>query len=123
MSQKTDRLGADGEDAAAAHLERCGFRILSRRARTRFGEIDILAEDGVTLVVVEVRTRSSSAFGDPAESIDRRKADRLRRTALGLMADRPDLRNRPLRVDLVEVLWPSGARPEIRHLTDVVSLE
>lgn len=123
MSQRTDRLGADGEEAAANYLQRAGFRILLRRARTRFGEIDILAEDGPALVVVEVRTRASAAFGDPAESVDRRKTARLRRSALGLVVDRPEFGERPLRVDLIEVIWPEGAEPQVHHLRDVVGLD
>ena len=51
------RLGAAGEQLAAEHLERLGFRILARNHRTRWGELDLVAYDGTTLVFCEVKTR------------------------------------------------------------------
>ena len=69
MSDGRRRLGAFGERLAAAHLEAKGYRIRARNYRCREGEIDIVAQDGDTLVFVEVRTRRGDALGGPAESV------------------------------------------------------
>jgi putative endonuclease len=69
--------GRDAEAIAAKHLQRHGLRIVERNWRCRFGEIDLIARDGACLVFVEVRARSSAQYGGAAESIDRRKRNRL----------------------------------------------
>lgn len=68
-SKHRQQLGKLGEDAASAYLQRQGFRILTRNFRTRSGELDIVALDGVVLVFVEVKTRIGSAFGLPEEAV------------------------------------------------------
>ncbi|HEU4402869.1 MAG TPA: YraN family protein [Candidatus Polarisedimenticolia bacterium] len=96
-------LGRRGEAAAARHLEALGLRILARGVRTRAGEIDLVAEEGGTLVFVEVKTRSSLAWGRPSEAVDRRKRERLTRAAavflIGLDGPEP-----PCRFDVAEVV-------------------
>ena len=74
--QQRDR-GAGAERAAETFLLRRGLRIVARNYRTPRGEIDIIADDGGTLVFVEVRMRSGGAFGGAEESIDRRKRQRI----------------------------------------------
>ncbi|MFF5259263.1 YraN family protein [Actinomadura viridis] len=74
-------LGSRGEDAAAAYLVRLGWTVLDRNWRCRDGELDIVAHDGLRHVVCEVKTRSSTDYGDPLEAITPRKAARLRRLA------------------------------------------
>jgi len=73
-------LGRRGEEAAARHLARQGLRILARNFRSRTGEIDIVAADGRTLVLVEVKSVLSGGR-DPLGKIDRAKARRIRRAA------------------------------------------
>ncbi len=75
------RLGRDGEDAAAAYLTSLGFRILRRNVRGPAGEIDIVARDGTTLVFVEVKARRSHGFGPALGAVDLRKRKRLRAAA------------------------------------------
>ena len=75
------RIGARGEDEAAAFLEKQGLHILERNFRTREGEIDIVAQDGDILVFVEVKYRSSARYGDALEAVDRRKMYQIRKTA------------------------------------------
>ena len=77
-----DAVGRHGEQLAVAHLEAAGLEILTRNWRCRDGELDIVARDGAALVFVEVKTRSSLAFGLPAEAVDRIKAARIRQLAL-----------------------------------------
>lgn len=74
--------GKDAETRAAKFLESRGLQIVERNYRGRYGEIDLIAKDGATLVFVEVRSRSSNAFGGAVASITSAKRDKLTRTAL-----------------------------------------
>lgn len=74
-------LGARGETLAEQHLRRLGYRILERNYRCRYGEIDLVAEQGGSLVFIEVKTRSSESFGHPAEAVDAHKRGQLTRAA------------------------------------------
>ncbi|WP_406211211.1 YraN family protein [Kitasatospora sp. NBC_01560] len=84
-------LGRYGERVAARRLTESGLRILDRNWRCVEGELDIVALDGDTLAVCEVKTRSERGFQQPSEAIDRAKAARLQRLAERWMAERwPD---------------------------------
>jgi putative endonuclease len=88
-----DAVGRHGEELAARHLEAAGLQILARNWRCREGELDIVARDGSVLVFAEVKTRSSLAFGLPAEAVNRAKSARIRQLALRWMMaqrDEPD---------------------------------
>ncbi len=78
--------GRDAEARAARYLENRGLAIVTRNYRCRYGEIDLIARDGATLVFIEVRARRSNAFGGAAASITVAKRDKLRRTALHYLA-------------------------------------
>jgi putative endonuclease len=78
--------GPRGEALAAAYLTQHGLAIVERNFRTRFGEIDLIARDGATLVFVEVRMRSSPHFGGAGESITAAKRARLVAAARGYLA-------------------------------------
>lgn len=112
-------LGRAGEEAAAAHLEGKGYRILRRNFRTRAGEIDLLARDGGTLVFVEVKARSGERFGAPEEAVGRERLERIARAGqLYLRGIRgPDL---PYRIDVVAVwLTEAGEARHVEHLVNV----
>lgn len=117
-----DALGRYGEQIAVDRLIDSGLDILDRNWRCPAGEIDIVALDGAALVFVEVKTRSSLAFGDPAEAVSRVKAARLRRLALHWLADHPDRHSEVLRFDVVSVLRGGAAGtgatvgPIVRHI-------
>ncbi|NQX14452.1 YraN family protein [Rathayibacter sp. VKM Ac-2857] len=113
-----DELGRRGEDIAAAHLRERGFEILDRNWRVREGELDIVAREGSALVVVEVKTRSSTRFGLPIEAITRVKAQRLRRLAYA-WARAHDERSRHLRIDAVGIVAPDGVASQVRHVRAV----
>jgi putative endonuclease len=115
------RLGLEGEDAAARLLENAGLRILERRFRCRFGEIDIIARDRNVLVFVEVRTRRGIGFGSPAESITPRKRQRMA-TVAQFFLSRRRLTDLPCRFDVVEVLRRPGAGLDLRHIVDAFRL-
>ena len=81
-----DDAGRRAETLAAEHLIANGLTIIDRNFRTRFGEIDLIARDGATLVFVEVRMRSSVAYGGGIESISSAKRARLIAAAKGYLA-------------------------------------
>jgi len=108
-------LGQFGEDVAVRHLQAAGLEILDRNWRCAEGEIDIVAAEGGTLVVCEVKTRTGTAFGDPAEAVVGVKAARLRRLALRYLAER-GIGWRDLRFDVVTVVRRSQGDPVVRHL-------
>ena len=108
-------MGRFGEELAARHLEAAGLEILDRNWRCGEGEIDIVAADGPTLVVCEVKTRSGTAFGDPAEAVVGTKAARLRRLALRWLAAQ-GVGWRDLRFDVVTVVRRRDGDPVVRHL-------
>ncbi|PZS36559.1 MAG: YraN family protein, partial [Pseudonocardiales bacterium] len=70
-------LGRSGERVAAEHLQRLGFDVLERNYRTRWGELDLVAYDGRTLVFCEVKARTSDAFGAPFEAVTGIKRARI----------------------------------------------
>lgn len=112
------RLGARGEQLAAEHLQRLGYRILARNHRTRWGELDLIARHGGVLAFVEVKTRrASGAAGTPFEAVDRRKQAQVRRIAAGWLAtvsDRPHADQ--LRFDVIGVTVDAGGRLlELEH--------
>jgi putative endonuclease len=78
--------GEAAEQLAAAFLQRQGLKITHRNYRCRFGEIDLVAQDGKTLVFIEVRSRRSENFGGAAASITQNKRDKLLRTARHFLA-------------------------------------
>ncbi|GAB2498202.1 YraN family protein [Nocardiopsis aegyptia] len=100
-------LGRRGEDMAVAFLERVGLRVVDRNWQIPAGEIDIVARDGRTLVVAEVKTRTSVRYGHPVEAVTPTRRRRLRRLGRA-WADRHRVPARPLRVDGVGVLILDG---------------
>lgn len=102
MTVQRQSLGKTGEDIAVGELERRGYAILARRYRTRYGEIDIVAQHGETTVFVEVKARATGEFGTAAEAVTRWKQRRLARMAADYAA-RNDLLGRPCRFDVVAI--------------------
>ena len=106
-----------GEHAAASHLQGRGYRVLERNYRTRFGEIDLVALDGTTLVFCEVKTlvaRSTAGRGPthPLEGVPPAKRTQVRRIAREWLAERRENsaspRYRDIRFDAVGVLVSAG---------------
>jgi putative endonuclease len=99
-------LGRAAEAAAARHLERLGYRLIATNFRARGGELDLVALDGDSLAIIEVRYRATDRYGGAAASITHGKRSRLIRAARVLLATRPELANLPARFDVVEVSGP-----------------
>lgn len=108
-------LGKRGEDLAARYLQRLGYRIIARRERVLRGDLDIIALDDRTVVFVEVRTRSDTLHGHPAETIDGRKQRRIA-TLANAYIRRHRLEDCRVRIDVVTVTLagPDG-QPEVEH--------
>jgi putative endonuclease len=106
------RLGIVGEELAAAALTARGYAILERRYTTERGEIDIVAEDGDTLVFVEVRARATAEFGRAADTVTAAKQRQVTRMASEYLS-RHQIANRPCRFDVVAVDQALSTTPEI----------
>ena len=113
-----DVLGRHGEDVAAGYLEACGMRIVERNWRCPEGEIDIVAFDGDALVIAEVKTRKSLAYGHPFEAVGVEKLARLHRLASAWCRVR-GLHMPPCRVDVIAVLDDGIGEPAVEHLRGV----
>lgn len=122
MTFRRMRTGKQGEDLAAAHLAENGYRILERNYRSVFGEIDIVAEEGDTLVFVEVKSRRSEAYGDPQLAVGSKKQRKISRVAMSYLSEK-GWNRRPARFDIVAVkLRPSGNLIElIRNAFELAS--
>ncbi|GAA3959355.1 YraN family protein [Gordonia caeni] len=84
------KVGRIGEDLAAEFLTSLGWQILDRNWRTRYGELDLIAADGPSLVIVEVKTRASHTYTDPVAAVTPQKLRRMRLLARQWLAARPD---------------------------------
>lgn len=111
--------GAWGEAVAAEYLRKKHYKIVASGFHSRFGEIDLIAQNRKFLVFVEVKQRKSAKFAKAREFVDCRKQDRLRMTASVYLSENPT--NLQPRFDVIEVYAPEGTatvHPEIYHLED-----
>lgn len=107
--------GTAGEDLAVRHLEQRGLRVRDRNWRCSIGEIDIVAQSGPTLVIVEVKSAGRESEYKPEDRVNHSKRTKLRRlAAVYLKARRLDL---PVRYDVIAVVWDNG-EPRITHYED-----
>lgn len=112
MGSDRKRIGSEGEERAARHLEKQGYRILERNYRAPYGEIDLIALDRGELVFVEVKTRTSDAFGAPQLAVNHRKQERMVKAALGYLAFK-NLHQMPCRFDVVAISAAGGKEIEV----------
>ena len=115
FGQSRDEVGRRGEDEAAKYLRSLGYRIVGRRERVLRGDIDIVALDGRTVVFVEVRSRTSTTHGHPAETVGPVKQRRIAELATAYIR-RHRLEDCSVRLDVVAVTFPLGrGRPAVEH--------
>ena len=117
------RIGRWGEATAAEYLSTRGYAILGRNARTRYGEIDLLARapEGM-LVFVEVKTRTSRSFGYPEEAVDARKLGHLVSSAEAYLQEHPELESQGWRIDVIAIEGRPGEVPDrvgIEHFENI----
>ena len=116
MLTARQQSGRRAEELAAEFLRAAGCEILHCNYRRRLGELDIVARAEGVLVIAEVRTRTSNAYGGAAASVDRRKQQRITRAASQLLQQRADLAALPVRFDVLIVSDPFGPAPSIEWL-------
>lgn len=93
--------GADAESRAEAHLKQKGLKPISRNWRCKLGELDLVMADGNTLVVVEVRARSTAGHGGALQSVTSSKRGKLMRTTLAFVQAHADWQDAAIRFDVV----------------------
>jgi putative endonuclease len=116
--QQRSALGRYGEDIATRHLVDSGMVVLARNWRCPRGEIDVVARDGRTLVVCEVKTRRGLDYGTPLEAVTARKMVRLRQLATEWL-DEAGLDPPEVRIDVVSVLVRTQGAAVVEHLRGV----
>ena len=111
-----DPLGDRGENVAAKYLRTLGYRILMRNFESKFGEVDIIARDGKTLVFVEVKTRKDSD-PEPEAQVNEHKQRQITKVASYYLTRYPNIQP-TVRFDVIAVVWPRNQDPIIRHIID-----
>ncbi len=120
MTNRAQRLGQSGERLAADFLEKQGYSIVDRNVRRREGEIDIVAVDGDTLVLAEVKVRRPTGTGKATESLSEAKKRRMSELAIAYGADHPELPVN-LRIDLIAIdLKVDGSVGSVQHVKSAV---
>lgn len=109
-------IGKEGEIFAIGYLKNKGYRILQSNYQTPIGEIDIVAQDGDTVVFVEVKTRRSLSYGYPFEAVTRQKRERMKRLALYYMKVNKILGEKG-RFDVIGLYLRDGSY-QVRHIVD-----
>jgi putative endonuclease len=116
-------LGARGESLAVEKLKTEGYHIRDRNWRILEGELDIVAEDGDTIVFVEVKARTSRRFGLPEEALTKKKRQRLIKAALTYL-DTHQIFEANWRFDFIAIEWSSrGDLRRIEHFVDVIQAD
>lgn len=111
----TAARGSRFESLAGRYLRKKGYRLVEQNFRLGHKEIDIIAHDGETVVFVEVKGRTSTEFGLPAESVSRRKMRHIVKAAEAYLSRRK-LWNRPCRFDVVCVTLVGNREVEFDHI-------
>lgn len=96
-------IGDQAEQLACQYLHERGLKTLVRNFHCSRGELDVIMEDGETIVFVEVRYRRNSHFGDGAESVTKTKQGKLISSALYYLQQHPEFNDRPSRFDVVAI--------------------
>jgi len=110
-------LGNAAEQAAVELLERSGYRVLARNFRCAWGEVDVVAEREDLLCFVEVRMRSTAAWGDPAHTVSWAKQRKVAKAALHYLFEHGGLQERMVRFDVVSVVG-RGEKALVEHIPD-----
>lgn len=113
------RLGDKGEEIAADFLLDKGYQILERNYFSRYGEIDLVAQDFDAVVFVEVKTRRTQSFGSPEASVTPAKLERIQKAGLIWLRDHPDSPEN-WRVEVISIMLDARYHvQEIRHFVDI----
>jgi putative endonuclease len=121
-SSDPKEFGKSGEELAAKHLTKLGYKVLEKNYRTKAGEIDIIAQDGPTIVFVEVKSRRDKSYGPPEIKVDYHKRRQITRAAL-LYLLRKKKGNSPCRFDVVGISAPQGEAVEVTVIKDAFEMD
>ncbi len=111
----TTRFGQKGEDLALDYLQKKGYHFITRNFRRTHGEIDLIMEDGNTLVFVEVKSRTNRRYGEPKEAVTPFKQQHIKYTAKSfLYAHR--ITDKSIRFDVVEVMKREDGNVLFHHI-------
>lgn len=122
MTDKTTReIGSDGEELAASYLETKGYTIIDRNYYFERAEVDIVALDEASCIVfVEVKKRSTTAFGKPEEFINAQKVENLYKAAEAWIYERK-MDGYPARFDVIAIVQQQNQAPDITHFENAFS--
>jgi putative endonuclease len=120
MANRLQLLGKSGEALAIRHLKKEGYRILAHNYRNRLGEIDIIAQDGDTIVFVEVKSRRTGSFGHPKLAVNPAKQRQISKVALSYLKQYRQL-DTSARFDVVSIL-SAGNAPNIEIIKNAFDL-
>jgi putative endonuclease len=120
VSKSNIQLGKAGEVAAAGFLEKNGYKVLHKNYKSKLGEIDIVALDKETVCFIEVKTRTSNAFGFPYEAVSRFKQRQIAKAALVYLKTKC-LLHKKARFDVVSILY-AGNTPNIKLVKNAFEL-
>lgn len=111
MKTENKKIGGFGENLAVSFLKGLGYKIIGQNVRTRIGEIDILAREGESVVIVEVKTKTTDCFGEGFEMVNHFKKRKLLQLANQLRMQYPQ---DVVRVDIISINLTTKP-PEIKH--------
>lgn len=111
IKQAAPTMGKKGEQYAQAYLETQGFRLITKNYHSRFGEIDLIMDDGWTLIFVEVRVRNHQGYGSALESVTPKKQEKIWQTAEVYLQEYPT--KRPVRLDVIGIEGLNTASPTL----------
>jgi putative endonuclease len=115
MSEKSTReKGRAGEEIAAVYLESKGYTLLEQNYFFEHAEVDIVAHDGQYIVFVEVKMRKNTIFGEPAESVTRKKQKLVMKAARAWLYERK-MTGSLVRFDVIAIVKQPGRAPDIQH--------
>lgn len=107
------QIGTQAENLACEWLESKGYRLHCQQFVSRWGEVDLVMQDGETLVFIEVKMRRSARYGSPLEAVTVRKQQRLTRSAQAYLLRYPHAG--PLRFDVLGLVFKAGL-PQWSHV-------
>lgn len=112
-------IGNKGENIAARYLQDKGYQILDQNFITRYGELDIVAIESETIVFVEVKTRTSTAFGLPETSVTQEKIERIQNAGLLWLQAHPEMPD-DWRIDVISIFFdPQNHVSDLQHFINI----
>lgn len=114
-------LGLEGERLAERYLRKRGLKTIARRFGTPLGELDLVMQQGRTVVFVEVKSRADDKHENPVDAVTRRKQARVARAVKWFLKTK-GWEERPCRFDVVTVVFTDGNQPQVEHIEDFAPL-